>query len=86
MSQLLEEHIKAYESIQSMAKSRKMQATNSKDDSKTKNRSTESRLYRLALLLQRTEQELGAKLALRSLDAGKIEEALKICRQNFRRV
>ncbi|EMP37117.1 Kinetochore-associated protein 1 [Chelonia mydas] len=83
MSQLLEEHIKAYESIQSMAKSRKMQATNSKDDSKTKNRSTESRLYRLALLLQRTEQELGAKLALRSLDAGKIEEALKICRDLY---
>uniref|UniRef100_A0A8C0HGN4 Kinetochore associated 1 n=1 Tax=Chelonoidis abingdonii TaxID=106734 RepID=A0A8C0HGN4_CHEAB len=83
MSQLLEEHIKAYESVQSVAKSRKAQATNSKDDSKTKNRSTESRLYRLALLLQRTEQELGAKLALRSLDAGKIEEALKICRDLY---
>uniref|UniRef100_A0A452H686 Uncharacterized protein n=1 Tax=Gopherus agassizii TaxID=38772 RepID=A0A452H686_9SAUR len=83
MSQLLEEHIKAYESIQSLAKSRKVQATNSKYDSKTKNRSTESRLYRLALLLQRTEQELGAKLALRSLDAGKIEEALKICRDLY---
>uniref|UniRef100_A0A8C3SGC2 Kinetochore associated 1 n=1 Tax=Chelydra serpentina TaxID=8475 RepID=A0A8C3SGC2_CHESE len=83
MSQLLEEHIKAYESIRSMAKSRKVQATNSKDDSKTKNRSTESRLYRLALLLQSTEQELGAKLALRSLDAGKIEEALKICRDFY---
>ncbi|TFK14050.1 ankyrin repeat domain-containing protein 65 [Platysternon megacephalum] len=83
MSQLLEEHIKAYESIQSMAKSRKVQATNSKDDSKTKNCSTESRLYKLALLLQRTEQELGAKLALRSLDAGKIEEALKICRDLY---
>uniref|UniRef100_A0A8C4YQF8 Kinetochore associated 1 n=1 Tax=Gopherus evgoodei TaxID=1825980 RepID=A0A8C4YQF8_9SAUR len=83
MSQLLEEHIKAYESIQSLAKSRKVQATNSKDDSKTKNRSTESRLYRLALLLQRTEQELGAMLALRSLDAGKIEEALKICRDLY---
>uniref|UniRef100_A0A8C3F6L9 Kinetochore associated 1 n=1 Tax=Chrysemys picta bellii TaxID=8478 RepID=A0A8C3F6L9_CHRPI len=83
MSQLLEEHIKAYESIRSMAKSRKVQATNSKDDSKTKNRSTESRLYKLALLLQTTEQELGAKLALRSLDAGKIEEALKICRDLY---
>ncbi|XP_067395657.1 kinetochore-associated protein 1 [Emydura macquarii macquarii] len=83
MSQLLEEHIKAYESIRSTAKSRKVQAANSKDNSKTKNRSTESRLYRLALLLQRTEQELGAKLALRSLDAGKIEEALKICRDLY---
>ncbi|KAH1180193.1 hypothetical protein KIL84_009029, partial [Mauremys mutica] len=75
MSQLLEEHIKAYERIQSMAKSRKVQTT--------KNCSTESRLYRLALLLQITEQELGAKLALRSLDAGKIEEALKICRDLY---
>uniref|UniRef100_A0A674JS58 Kinetochore associated 1 n=1 Tax=Terrapene triunguis TaxID=2587831 RepID=A0A674JS58_9SAUR len=83
MSQLLEEHIKAYESIRSMAKSRKVQATNSKDDSKTKNRSTESRLYKLALLLQTTEQELGTKVALRSLDAGKIEEALKICRDLY---
>uniref|UniRef100_A0A8C8RMP3 Kinetochore associated 1 n=1 Tax=Pelusios castaneus TaxID=367368 RepID=A0A8C8RMP3_9SAUR len=83
MSQLLEEHIKAYENIRSTAKSRKVQATSSKDHRKTKNRSTESRLYRLALLLQRTEQELGAKLALRSLDAGKIEEALKICRDLY---
>ncbi|XP_075754796.1 kinetochore-associated protein 1 isoform X3 [Pelodiscus sinensis] len=79
ISQLLEEQIKAYENIESMAKSRDVQAMNSEDDSKTKNCSIELRLYKLGLLLQMTEQELGAMLALRSLDAGKIEEAIKIC-------
>ncbi|XP_074868809.1 kinetochore-associated protein 1 [Carettochelys insculpta] len=83
MSQLLEEHIKAYESLRSMAQSRKVQTANSKDDSKMTDCSTESRLYRLAFLLQMTEQELGVKLALRSLDAGKIEEALNICRDLY---
>uniref|UniRef100_A0A7M4F655 Kinetochore associated 1 n=1 Tax=Crocodylus porosus TaxID=8502 RepID=A0A7M4F655_CROPO len=84
MSQLLEEYIKAYETIQSMAESRKVQATNHhSEEGETKNCSTKSRLYRLALLLQKTEQELGAKLALRALDTGKIEEAIKICRDLY---
>lgn len=81
MSQLVEEYIKAYETIQSVAESRKVQAINHhSEEGETKNCSTKSRLYRLALLLQKTEQELGAKLALRALDTGKIEEAIKICR------
>lgn len=81
MSRLLEKHIKAYETVRSLSKPRRVQTMNcNSEDGKTKNRSTESRLYRLALLLQRSEQELGEKLALRALDAGKVEDAVKICR------
>ena len=81
MSRLLEEHIKSYETVRSLSKSRKEQTMNrNSEDGKTKNNSTESRLYRLALLLQRSEQELGEKLVLRALDAGKVEDAVKICR------
>ncbi|KFP33589.1 Kinetochore-associated protein 1, partial [Colius striatus] len=84
MSKLLESHIKAYEAVRSLSKSRKAQTINcNSEDGKTKNRSTESRLYRLALLLKRSEQELGEKLALRALDAGKVEDAVKICREFY---
>ncbi|NXJ60489.1 KNTC1 protein, partial [Rostratula benghalensis] len=84
MSRLLEEHIKAYETVRSLSKSRKVQAMNcNSEDGKSKNRSTESRLYRLALLLQRSERELGEELALRALDAGKVEDAVKICREFY---
>ncbi|NXC42411.1 KNTC1 protein, partial [Penelope pileata] len=81
MSVLLEKHIEAYETLRYPSKSRKEQAMNCKPkDGRTKDCSTESRLYRLALLLQRSEQELGEKLALRALDAGKVEDAVEICR------
>ncbi|NWU93456.1 KNTC1 protein, partial [Upupa epops] len=84
MSSLLETHIKAYETARSLARSRKAQTMNcNSEDGKTKNRSTESRLYRLGLLLRRSEQELGQELALRALDAGKVEEAVKICREFY---
>ncbi|KFP72496.1 Kinetochore-associated protein 1, partial [Apaloderma vittatum] len=84
MSKLLENHIKAYETVRSASKSRRVPPMNcNSEDAKTKNRSTESRLYRLALLLQRSEQELGEKLALRALDAGKVEDALQICREFY---
>ncbi|NWS75438.1 KNTC1 protein, partial [Crotophaga sulcirostris] len=84
MSKLLEKHIEACETVRSLSKSRKAQTTccNS-EDGKTKNRSTESGLYRLSLLLQVSEQELGEKLALRALDAGKVEDAVKICREIY---
>lgn len=85
MSTLLEKHINAYETDKYLSKSRKEQTTNCKTkDGKLKNRSTEARLYRMALLLQRSEQELGTTLALRALDAGKVEDAVKICRYNCR--
>ncbi|KAI6076180.1 Kinetochore-associated protein 1 isoform X1 [Aix galericulata] len=84
MSRLLEMHIKAYETVRSLPKSRKEQTMNcNSDDGKVKNRSTESRLYKLALLLQRSEQELGEKLVLRALDAGRVEDAIKICRDFY---
>ncbi|KAM4649304.1 kinetochore-associated protein 1 isoform 5-T7 [Amazona ochrocephala] len=84
MSELLENHFKAYETARSLSKSRRAQTAKcSSADGKIKNRSTESRLYKLALLLQRSEQELGEKLAWRALDAGKVEEAVKICREFY---
>ncbi|NXD77163.1 KNTC1 protein, partial [Halcyon senegalensis] len=84
MSRLLENHMKAYETARSLSKSRRAQTINcNSEDGKTKNRSTESRLYRLAFLLKRSEQELGEKLALRALDAGKVEDAIKICREFY---
>ncbi|KAM8993079.1 kinetochore-associated protein 1 [Ara ararauna] len=84
MSELLENHFKAYETARSLSKSRRAQTAKcSSADGKSKNRSPESRLYKLALLLQRSEQELGEKLAWRALDAGKVEEAVKICRKFY---
>ncbi|KAL7836428.1 hypothetical protein AOLI_G00277120 [Acnodon oligacanthus] len=47
-------------------------------DGKTKTLSTEAGLHRLARHLQRTEQELWADLAVRALEAGNVEKALKI--------
>uniref|UniRef100_G1N0B5 Kinetochore associated 1 n=1 Tax=Meleagris gallopavo TaxID=9103 RepID=G1N0B5_MELGA len=85
MSTLLEKHINAYETDKYLSKSRKEQTTNSKTkDGKLKKCSTESKLYRMALLLQRSEQELGTTLALRALDAGKVEDAVKICRDFYK--
>ncbi|KFQ38772.1 Kinetochore-associated protein 1, partial [Mesitornis unicolor] len=84
MSRLLENHIKAYENVRCLAKSR-VQTTNcNSEDGKAKNHSTESRLHRLALLLQRSEQELGLKLALRALDVGDVEDAVRICRDFYK--
>uniref|UniRef100_A0A8V5H555 KNTC1 protein n=1 Tax=Melopsittacus undulatus TaxID=13146 RepID=A0A8V5H555_MELUD len=84
MSELLESHFKAYEIARSLSKSRKARTVNcSSEDGKSKNRPTESRLYKLDLLLRRSEQELGEKLAWRALDAGKVEEAVKICREFY---
>ncbi|NXY21125.1 KNTC1 protein, partial [Atrichornis clamosus] len=84
MSELLENHINAYESVRSASKPGKVQAMNcNSEGGKPKKPPTESRLYRLALLLHSSEQELGEKLALRALDAGKIEVAVKMCREFY---
>ncbi|NXN15800.1 KNTC1 protein, partial [Indicator maculatus] len=84
LSQLLQNHIQAYETSRSQSKSRKVQTMNcNSENGKPKNRPTESRLYKLALLLQRSEQELGEQLALRALDAGKVEDAVKVCRKFY---
>ncbi|NXH17381.1 KNTC1 protein, partial [Bucco capensis] len=82
MSNLLENYITAYETARSLSKARKAQTMNcNSEDGKPKN--TEPKLYRLALLLQRSEQELGEKLALRALDVGKVKDAVKICREFY---
>ncbi|XP_064424237.1 kinetochore-associated protein 1 [Latimeria chalumnae] len=84
LSQLCEEHIENYESMLSRPKSEKDLDMTSSTAAKTKNVFTETRLYRLALLLQVTEQELGAELAMRALSAGKVEKAVNICRELFK--
>ncbi|KAM4707895.1 kinetochore-associated protein 1 [Discoglossus pictus] len=83
VSQLRDEHIKAYETTRSKSKSDKIVEQKSSIDENRKIPSTESRLYRLAMLLQVTEQELGAELALRALAVGKVEKSLQICRDLY---
>ncbi|XP_034780996.2 kinetochore-associated protein 1-like [Acipenser ruthenus] len=78
LSQLREKHIETYENTLSRSKTEKTSVVAKGQDGKTKTISTESGLYRLALLLQLTEQELGAELAMRALAVGKVEKALKI--------
>ncbi|XP_069038305.1 kinetochore-associated protein 1 isoform X2 [Lepisosteus oculatus] len=79
LAQFQEEHIRAYESTRSRARTEKASVVAKDPDGKTKTISTEAGLYRLALLLQRSEEELGADLAMRALAVGKVEKALKIC-------
>ncbi|XP_053557743.1 kinetochore-associated protein 1 [Bombina bombina] len=83
VSELRDEHIRAYETTKSKSKSEKTPEQNQPPDENKKIPSTESRLYRLALLLQVTEQELGAELALRAIAVGKVEKSLQICRDLY---
>uniref|UniRef100_A0A8C0U473 Kinetochore associated 1 n=1 Tax=Cyanistes caeruleus TaxID=156563 RepID=A0A8C0U473_CYACU len=84
ISALLEDHISSYERVRSASKSRNVQAANCNSKcGKPKSPTTESRLYRLALLLRVSEHELGEKLALRALDDGKVEVAVNICREFY---
>uniref|UniRef100_A0A4W4HM23 RZZ complex subunit KNTC1/ROD C-terminal domain-containing protein n=1 Tax=Electrophorus electricus TaxID=8005 RepID=A0A4W4HM23_ELEEL len=64
--------------VSSTVESKAKAAVANDPDGKTRTLSTESGLYRLARHLQRTEQELWADLAVRALDAGNVEKALKI--------
>uniref|UniRef100_U3K386 Kinetochore associated 1 n=1 Tax=Ficedula albicollis TaxID=59894 RepID=U3K386_FICAL len=74
ISALLEDHISSYEHVRSATRSRNVQAVNcNSEGGRAKTPPTESRLYRLALLLQVSKHELGEKLALRALDDGKTE-------------
>ncbi|XP_063310359.1 kinetochore-associated protein 1 [Pelobates fuscus] len=83
VSALRDEHIKAYESARSKSKSEKSPEQAVNMDGIAKTPSTDSRLYRLALLLQVTEQELSAELAFRALSQGKVEKSLQICRDLY---
>ncbi|ETE64316.1 Kinetochore-associated protein 1, partial [Ophiophagus hannah] len=77
-AQLLEDHIRAYEK----AKRRRNRGggETKPGDPGAKKELTPMRLYRLGFLLQKSEAEMGAELAFRALDDGKVEEALQICR------
>ncbi|NWI91700.1 KNTC1 protein, partial [Pitta sordida] len=79
MSELLEHHINAFERARAAAKAGKVQP----EGGKAKNPPTESRLYKLAQLLQVSQHQLGQKLALRALDAGRVEVAVNICRESY---
>ncbi|KFV77316.1 Kinetochore-associated protein 1, partial [Dryobates pubescens] len=83
LSRLLQNHILAYETARSQSKSKVQTMNCNSEDGKPKKHPTESRLYKLALLLQRSEQELGEQLALRALDAGRVEDAVEICRKFY---
>ncbi|XP_030075113.1 kinetochore-associated protein 1 [Microcaecilia unicolor] len=81
LSELCEKHMKAYE--KSRSKSANDQEITHSPDGIAKKANTESRLQKLALLLEVTEQDLQGQLALRALDAGKVEKALQMCRDLF---
>ncbi|XP_069475728.1 kinetochore-associated protein 1 [Ambystoma mexicanum] len=83
VSQLLEEHINAYESALSKTVSESGQEVVLSPSISPKGPFTEFRLHWFASLLQITERELEEELALRSLDAGNLEHALKICRDAY---
>ncbi|NWR45672.1 KNTC1 protein, partial [Regulus satrapa] len=83
-SALLEDHISSYECVRSASKPRNVQAVNcNSEGGKPKTLLTESRLYRLASLLQVSEHELAEKLALRALDDGKVQVAVNTCREFY---
>ncbi|CAN9513185.1 unnamed protein product [Ophioblennius macclurei] len=81
--QIQEHHIRAYENARgrrssSNGKSMKSPAVANDPDGKIRTISTEAGLRRLGRQLRRTEQELWSDLALRALEAGKVDKALKI--------
>lgn len=73
-SQLLNEHIKI------CGRKPPEEENGSANEGRTKRRLSQFKLARLASLLQGGELELESELMLRALHAGKVEEALKICR------
>ncbi|XP_054852382.1 kinetochore-associated protein 1 [Eublepharis macularius] len=81
-SQLLEDHVKTYEKIQGCGKT---PDDVSSKDSHMKKPLSELRFYRLASLLQKSELEAASLLVLKALDAEKVEEALRICRDFYER-
>ncbi|XP_053135702.1 kinetochore-associated protein 1 isoform X2 [Hemicordylus capensis] len=78
-SQLLEDSIEACRRSRKSHTKQEENATS--EESGTKKPWTESRVYRQASLLRWTEQEVGSELVLRALEAGRVEEALKRCRE-----
>ncbi|XP_032084708.1 kinetochore-associated protein 1 [Thamnophis elegans] len=77
-TQLLEDHIQAHEKARRLRNPQGVGETKPGDPS-GKKALTQTRLYRLGFLLQKSEAEVGAQLALRALDDGEVKEALQIC-------
>uniref|UniRef100_A0A8C5RXK1 Kinetochore associated 1 n=1 Tax=Laticauda laticaudata TaxID=8630 RepID=A0A8C5RXK1_LATLA len=77
-AQLLEDHIRAYEKARRCRNHQEGGKTKLGDPG-AKKELIPMRLYRLGFLLQKSEAEMGAELAFRALDDGKVEEALQIC-------
>ncbi|KAL7986634.1 hypothetical protein Chor_012917 [Crotalus horridus] len=76
--QLLEDHLEAYKRAR---RHRNQEGGDTKPgDPSMKEELTQTRLYRLGFLLQKSDAEMGAELALHALEDGKVEEALQICR------
>ncbi|KAJ6656665.1 hypothetical protein lerEdw1_003552 [Lerista edwardsae] len=80
-SRLLEEHIEAYKETRRSSRAQD-EGTKSEEDS-MKKPLTYSRLCQLASLLQKLEQEMGSELVLQESEAGRVGEALKICRDSY---
>ncbi|XP_058014189.1 kinetochore-associated protein 1 [Ahaetulla prasina] len=77
-AQLLEDHIRAYEEAR-RRRNRQGEREAKPGDPSLKKELTQMRLYQLGFLLQKSEAEMGAQLALRALDDGEVEEALQVC-------
>ncbi|XP_024909034.1 kinetochore-associated protein 1 isoform X2 [Cynoglossus semilaevis] len=80
--QIKELHLTTYENTRRRQSSKRKATTNSvvanDPHGKIKTISTEAGLHRLGRQLQHTEQELWSELALRALEVGKVDKALKI--------
>ncbi|XP_039218490.1 kinetochore-associated protein 1 isoform X3 [Crotalus tigris] len=75
--QLLEDHLEAYKRAR---RHKNQEGGDTKPgDPSMKEELTQTRLYRLGFLLQKSDAEMGAELALHALEDGKVEEALQIC-------
>uniref|UniRef100_A0A3P8WBQ2 Kinetochore associated 1 n=1 Tax=Cynoglossus semilaevis TaxID=244447 RepID=A0A3P8WBQ2_CYNSE len=85
--QIKELHLTTYENTRRRQSSKRKATTNSvvanDPHGKIKTISTEAGLHRLGRQLQHTEQELWSELALRALEVGKVDKALKILRSLY---
>ncbi|XP_067861865.1 kinetochore-associated protein 1 [Heptranchias perlo] len=80
--QLYEGQVQAYANTWSNSKSGKDPSYTRGSDTNVKI-PTETKLYKLCLLFQNSEQDVVSELALRALADGNIEEAVNICRELY---
>ncbi|XP_051888411.1 kinetochore-associated protein 1 isoform X2 [Pristis pectinata] len=80
--QLYNEQVQAYASTWSNSNLRKDAGHNTGSSTNAKI-PREMKLYKLSLLFQNSEQDVVSELAMRSLDEGNIERAVKICSELY---